>query len=83
MVITRCNELLRMQYLMNYKYKLSLHYSVKKSWTQSKLKQEKANDPSVKPSERLDAQFDADKAACKAAEHHAKAELHHAKHVAD
>jgi hypothetical protein len=43
---------------------------------------EKANDPSVKPSERLDAQFEANKAATKAAEHHAKAEIHRAKHVA-
>ncbi|UJR25113.1 hypothetical protein I4U23_006472 [Adineta vaga] len=46
-------------------------------------KLEKANDPNVKPSERLDAQFEAGKAACKAAEHHVKAEHHHAKHVAD
>ena len=44
---------------------------------------EKANDPNVKPSERLDAQFEANKAAGKAAEHHAKADLHQAKHVAD
>lgn len=46
-------------------------------------KLEKAHDPNVKPSERIDAQFEADKAACKAAEHHAKAEQHHAKHVAN
>lgn len=46
-------------------------------------KLEKASDPNVKPSERLDAQFEANKAAAKAAEHHAKAEIHHAKHVAD
>jgi hypothetical protein len=44
-------------------------------------KLEKANNPNVKPSERLDAQFEANKAATKAAEHHAKAELHNAKHV--
>ncbi len=43
----------------------------------------KVNDPNVKPSERLDAKFEGDKAAVKAAEHHAKAEHHHAKHVAD
>jgi hypothetical protein len=46
-------------------------------------KAEKACDPNVKPSERLDAQFEANKAAGKAAEHHVKAEQHHAKHVAD
>jgi hypothetical protein len=46
-------------------------------------KTEKANDPNVKPSERLDAQFEANKAAASAAEHHAKAEHHQAKHVAD
>ncbi len=40
---------------------------------------EKANDPNVKPSERLDAQFEANKATVKAAEHHAKAEGHQAK----
>ncbi len=44
---------------------------------------EKANDPNVKPSERLDAQFEANKASVKAAEHHAKAEQLKAKHVAD
>lgn len=44
---------------------------------------EKANDPNVKPSERLDAQFEANKAAAKAAEHHAKAELHQAKHASN
>jgi hypothetical protein len=44
---------------------------------------EKAHDPNVKPSERLDAKFEGDKAAVKAAEHHAKAEHHHAKHVID
>ncbi|CAF1404407.1 unnamed protein product [Adineta ricciae] len=42
---------------------------------------EKANDPNVKPSERLDAQFEANKAAAKAAEHHIKAEEHKAKHA--
>ncbi|CAF1145852.1 unnamed protein product [Adineta steineri] len=46
-------------------------------------KLEKAADPNVKPSERADAQFEAGKAACKAAEHHAKAEHHQAKHIAD
>lgn len=44
-------------------------------------KQAKANDPDVKPSERLDAQFEANKAAVKAAEHHQKAEQHKTKHV--
>ena len=44
---------------------------------------EKANDPNVKPTERLDAQFEANKAAAKAAEHHAKSEQLQAKHVAD
>lgn len=44
-------------------------------------KQEKANNPNVKPSERLDAQFEANKAAQKAAEHHAKAEEHKTKHA--
>ena len=44
-------------------------------------KLEKANDPNVKPSERLDAQFEANKAASKAAEHHVKAEEHKMKHV--
>jgi hypothetical protein len=42
---------------------------------------EKAQDPNVKPSERLDAEFEANKAAANAAEHHAKAEIHRAKHV--
>ncbi len=42
---------------------------------------EKANDPNVKPSERIDAQFEANKAAVKAAEHHAKAEQYKTKHV--
>ncbi|CAF0756905.1 unnamed protein product [Rotaria sp. Silwood1] len=46
-------------------------------------KLEKANDPNVKPSERLDAQFEADKAAAKAADHHIKAEHHRVKHIAD
>lgn len=46
-------------------------------------KLEKAGDPNIKPSERMDAQFEANKAACKAAEHHAKAEHHKAKHVVD
>jgi hypothetical protein len=44
-------------------------------------KLEKAHDPNVKPSERLDAQFEANKAATKAAEHHAKAEFHNVKHL--
>ncbi|CAF1293808.1 unnamed protein product [Rotaria sordida] len=43
-------------------------------------KLEKANDPNVKPSERMDAEFEANKAAAKAAEHHAKAEEHKNKH---
>lgn len=43
--------------------------------------QAKANDPNVKPSERLDAQFEANKAAAKAAEHHERAEELKAKHV--
>ncbi|CAF0798378.1 unnamed protein product [Adineta steineri] len=44
-------------------------------------KLEKANDPNVKPSERMDAQFEANKAAAKACEHHVKAEECKAKHV--
>ncbi|CAF0991986.1 unnamed protein product [Adineta steineri] len=44
-------------------------------------KLEKALDPNVKPSERLDAEFEANKAAAKAAEHHVKAEQYKAKHV--
>ncbi|CAF1237049.1 unnamed protein product [Rotaria sordida] len=44
-------------------------------------KLEKANDPNVKPSERMDAEFEANKAAAKAAEHHAKAEEHKNKHL--
>jgi hypothetical protein len=44
-------------------------------------KLEKANDPNVKPSERMDAEFEANKAAVKAAEHHAKAEQHKTKHI--
>jgi hypothetical protein len=46
-------------------------------------KLEKASDPNVKPSERLDAEFEANKAANNAAIHHAKAEVHKHKHVAD
>ncbi|CAF0884695.1 unnamed protein product [Rotaria sordida] len=45
-------------------------------------KLEKANDPNVKPSERLEAQLEADIAAAKAADHHDKAEIHVSKHVA-
>jgi len=41
----------------------------------------KINNPNVKPSERMDAEFEANKAATKAAEHHAKAEEHKNKHV--
>lgn len=41
----------------------------------------KVNDPNVKPSERMDAEFEANQAAAKAAEHHAKAEAHKNKHV--
>ena len=41
----------------------------------------KANDPTVKPSERLDAQFEANRAAAKAAEHNVKAEEHKMKHL--
>ncbi len=41
----------------------------------------KVNNPNVKPSERMDAEFEANKAATKAAEHHAKAEEHKNKHV--
>ena len=44
-------------------------------------KLEKACDPNVKPSERMDAEFEANKAAAKAAEHHANAEQHKTKHV--
>ena len=44
-------------------------------------KAEKAMDPNVKPSERIDAQFEANKAAAKAAEHHIKAEAHSSKHA--
>jgi len=44
-------------------------------------KKEKANDPNVKPSERMDAEFEANKATTKAAEYHAKAEEHKTKHV--
>lgn len=42
---------------------------------------EKAQNPNVKPSEREDAHFEANKAIAKAAEHHAKAEIHKTKHV--
>jgi hypothetical protein len=42
---------------------------------------EKANNPSVKPSERMDAEFEANKAATKCVEHHAKAEEYKTKHV--
>jgi hypothetical protein len=44
-------------------------------------KLEKAIDPNVKPSERMDAEFEAKKAAGKADEHHAKAEIYKTKHV--
>jgi hypothetical protein len=44
-------------------------------------KLEKANDPNVKPSERLDAEFEANKAAAKAVEHHVKAEQYKVKHA--
>jgi hypothetical protein len=42
---------------------------------------EKINDPNVKPSERMDAEFEADQAAAKAAVHHAKAEEYKLKHI--
>jgi len=42
---------------------------------------QKIDNPNVKPSERMDAEFEANKAASKAAEHHAKAEEHKTKHV--
>ena len=41
----------------------------------------KIDDPNVKPSERMDAEFEANKATAKAAEHHAKAEEYTTKHV--
>jgi hypothetical protein len=41
----------------------------------------KINNPNVKPSERMDAEFEANKAAAKAAEHHAKAEEYTTQHV--
>ena len=41
----------------------------------------KASDPNVKPSERMDAAFEAHQAAAKAAEHHAKAEEYQCKHA--
>ncbi|CAF3659264.1 unnamed protein product [Rotaria sp. Silwood1] len=44
-------------------------------------KLQKSTDPNVKPSERMDAQFEADKAAAKAAEHHSKAEQLKNKHA--
>ncbi len=44
-------------------------------------KLEKINDPNLKPSERMDAQFEADQAAAKAAVHHAKAEEYTSKHI--
>lgn len=44
-------------------------------------KQAKANDPNAKPSERMDAQFEANQAAAKAAEHHANVEQLKTKHV--
>ena len=44
-------------------------------------KQAKANNPNVKPSERMDAEFEANKAAAKASEYHSKAEEHKNKHV--
>ena len=42
---------------------------------------EKANDPNIKPSERMDATFEARKATENAAKHGAKAEVFKAKHV--
>lgn len=42
---------------------------------------EKVNDPNVKPSERMDAKFEADQAAVKAAAHHAKAEEYKSKYI--
>lgn len=44
---------------------------------------EKAQDPNVKPSKRVDAQFEANKATAQAADHHVKAEIHRKKHVVD
>lgn len=41
----------------------------------------KIDDPNVKPSERMDAAFEANQAAAKAAEHHAKAEELKYKHA--
>jgi len=44
-------------------------------------KLEKANDPNIKPSQRMDAEFEAHKAAEKAAECHVKADAYKTKHV--
>lgn len=44
-------------------------------------KAEKANDPTVKPSERVDAAFEAGKAAMKEQEHSCKAECYKEKHA--
>ena len=44
-------------------------------------KVQKANDPTVKPSERVDAAFDAGKAHIKEQEHALKAEHHKNKHA--
>lgn len=43
---------------------------------------QKANDPNLKLDDRIHARNEAEKAVAKAAEHHDKAEIHHAKHVA-
>jgi hypothetical protein len=44
-------------------------------------KLEKAADPNVKPSERMDAEFEANQAAAKATQNQAKAEEYKCKHV--
>lgn len=44
-------------------------------------KAEKANDPNIKPSERMDAAFESNKAAMKAQEHACRAECRKDKHV--
>ncbi|CAF1257416.1 unnamed protein product [Rotaria sp. Silwood1] len=41
----------------------------------------KMNDPNIKPSERMDAEFEANKAATKASQHHSNAEQFKNKHV--
>ena len=53
--------------------------AVETKTAQEKL--EKINDPNVKPSERMDAKFEANQAAAKAAEHHTMAEAYKSKHV--